>query len=75
MKNTAYVIYRCKDPYELPLAVLDSPKECLRWLFGEKTTQHDVQAVYNAIAYGWAVHDPNLPVGDGYRIDKVRLHE
>lgn len=52
MKNTVYLVYDRRDPYELPLAVLDSRAALARWLGFPYASKKDRKRLDNAITFG-----------------------
>lgn len=59
MRNVSFIIYRANDPYELPVAVLDTVTACSRYVPCSR------DEIYDSIKFGDVIH--------GYKVDVVGL--
>lgn len=59
MRNVCFIVYLANDPYELPVAVLDTITSCSRFVSCSR------DEIYDSIKFGDVIH--------GYKIEAVNL--
>lgn len=57
MKDRCFIVYRADDPYELPVALCDTIKECATFCRSSR------DEIYDSIKFGDVIH--------GYKVDAV----